>query len=84
MDIDWRDRMRPQVDVSKMSSPVRCRWCQKVYDLGSVTVVQRYADCSVWKCPGCKVLVDDRGSNGWGGTRHYYELDEHGREMPDR
>jgi hypothetical protein len=48
-----------------MLSPVRCRHCGKVYDLTAVTVVDERADCSVWHCPGCQVLVDDRGESGW-------------------
>jgi len=47
MDIDWRDRTRPRVDVGKMSSPVRCTHCQKVYDLGKAEVTARYTDCSI-------------------------------------
>ena len=42
-----------------MTSPVRCR-CGHVYDLGKVEVTARYADCSMWRTPCCKVLADDR------------------------
>ena len=59
-----------------MSFPVRCTRCSHVYDLGKVEVVQRYADCSVWKCPGCRITVDDRPP-GWG-DHHYVELDSQG------
>jgi hypothetical protein len=40
--------------------PARCRHCGHLHDAGKVEVVQRYADCSVWRCPACKVLIDDR------------------------
>lgn len=46
-------------DIRKMTSPVRCQ-CGGVYDLGTVTVIQRYADCSVWVSPCCKRQTDDR------------------------
>jgi hypothetical protein len=50
-----------------MRYPVRCRHCSHVHDAAKVTVVQRYADCSVWRCPGCGVLIDDR-PHAWGGS----------------
>jgi hypothetical protein len=65
-------------DVSGMRFPVRCTKCSRVYDLAKVTVVARYTDCSVWKCPGCGCTVDDRPP-GWG-DHHYVELDAEGRE----
>jgi len=74
----------PPADVSGMTYPVRCCHCSRVYDLGSVHVVQRYTDCSVWQCPGCKLQVDDRCDSGWGGRVDYVHLDEHGREMRRR
>jgi hypothetical protein len=40
--------------------PARCRHCDHLHDSGKVEVVQRYADCSVWRCPNCRVLIDDR------------------------
>lgn len=64
-------------DVSQMHAPVRCKWCGCVHDSGPVTVVARYSDCSVWRCPGCGVLVDDRDPR-WGGG--VYKLDRQGRE----
>lgn len=39
---------------------VRCVHCGGEYDLGRVVVTQRYADCSMWHCPHCERLVDDR------------------------
>lgn len=48
-----------------MTSPVRCM-CGQVYDLGTVTVTARYADCSVWTTPCCRRSVDDRPA--WGST----------------
>lgn len=49
-----------------MSWPARCRHCGNIHDAGKVEVVQRYADCSVWRCPNCTVLIDDRPPS-WGG-----------------
>jgi hypothetical protein len=34
--------------------------CGHAFDKGYVAVVGRYADCSVFNCPGCGVLIDDR------------------------
>ena len=67
-----------QADVSGMRFPVRCTKCSRVYDLAKVTVIGRYTDCSVWKCPGCRCTVDDRPP-GWG-DHHYVALDAEGRE----
>lgn len=54
----------PVADVTGMFSPVRCAHCRHVYDVGTVEVVARYLDCSMWHCPGCTLLVDDRPT-GW-------------------
>jgi hypothetical protein len=59
-------------DTEGMTFPVRCRHCSRVYDLGKVEVVARYTDCSMWHCPGCKILADDR-KPPWG-IQHYDEL----------
>lgn len=50
-----------------MRFPYRCKWCGHVHDGSRVTVVQRYLDCSVWRCPNCDVLIDDRPER-WGGS----------------
>lgn len=68
----------PGADVSGMRHPVRCTKCGRVYDLGSITEYGRYADCTVWRCPGCHCTVDDRPV-GWG-DHHYVELDGNGME----
>ena len=64
------------VDVAPagMRDPVRCARCAEIYDLAFVDVVSRYADCSVWRCPGCDSLVDDRGETGWKSQQDYYRL----------
>jgi hypothetical protein len=62
-------------DVGEMTSPVRCRHCGKVYDLGRVEIVSRRLDCSVWHCPGCNLQVDDRGESGWTGRKDYDRLE---------
>jgi hypothetical protein len=55
-----------------MRDRVRCTRCGKVYDLGMVEVTARYADCSMWKCPGCGVTCDDRVWRG--GVRGYVHI----------
>ena len=57
-----------------MMFPARCAYCMHVYDLAAVEVTARYADCSVWKCPGCGTTVDDRGETGWKSTKDYYPI----------
>jgi hypothetical protein len=64
-------------DIAAMFQPVRCR-CGGVYDLGAVTVLARYVDCSVWKAPCCGRTADDRGETGWKSTRDYYPIDKTG------
>jgi hypothetical protein len=55
---------------------VRCLHCGGTYDLGKVTVVARYTDCSVWRTPCCDLTVDDRGETGWKSKRDYERIDE--------
>jgi hypothetical protein len=62
-------------ETEGMYSPVRCAYCRHVYDLGMVEVTARYSDCSMWKCPGCGAVVDDRGETGWKSKQDYYKLD---------
>lgn len=47
--------------------PALCRHCNHLHDSGRVQVVQRYLDCTVWRCPRCDVLIDDR-PRAWGGS----------------
>lgn len=62
-------RVWPTVDTSGinwppeaegMRHPVRCTWCQTVYDSAHVTVTGRWTDCTAWISPCCHRLVDDR------------------------
>lgn len=46
-------------NIKGMISPVICS-CGKVYDLTTVKVVHRYADCTQFRTPCCKKLADDR------------------------
>lgn len=39
---------------------VRCSHCHRVYDIGKVEVLARYADCTVFKTPCCGREADDR------------------------
>lgn len=64
-------------DFAEMFSPVQCT-CGGIYDLGTVEVVQRYADCSVWLTPCCRRQVDDRADTGWVSRRDYYHLGRNG------
>jgi hypothetical protein len=57
----------PEPAPTAMVVAVRCRHCAHVHDAAKVTVVQRYKDCSVWRCPSCDVLIDDR-PYAWGGS----------------
>ncbi len=66
--------LRLRTDVEGMHDPVRCAYCSHVYDLGMVEVTARYADCSMWKCPGCKTVVDDRGETGRKSKQDYYRI----------
>jgi len=71
--------------IDGMHQPVRCLRCnQGVYDLGTVEVTARYADCSVWKAPCCGSVVDDRGETGWKTFNDYVRLGPDGRELPLR
>ena len=47
-------------EAEGMQDPVICAYCGKIYDLGTVTVIARYADCSVFKTPCCNKEADDR------------------------
>ncbi len=58
---------RLREDTEGMTLPYRCLRCRCVHDAGTVTVVARHADCSVWRCPRCDSLIDDR-PRGWGGS----------------
>lgn len=54
--------------VQSMLFPVRHTGCGKIHDAGDgVTVVDRYSDCTRWKCPNCAGICDDR-SLDWGGN----------------
>lgn len=59
-----------------MEIRVRCTWCGHVYDLTRVEVTARYLDCSMWRCPGCKTLVDDRGDTGWKSRKDYVRVED--------
>jgi hypothetical protein len=60
--------------IAAMHQPARCTWCYRIYDLGTVTITGRYADCSVWKAPCCGVTVDDRGETGWKSRADYQRI----------
>jgi len=49
-----------------MGMLVRCGHCKKIYDVGKVEVVGRYADCSEWISPCCGLRVDSRGRGPFG------------------
>ena len=60
-------------DYPEMGDPQLCA-CSKVFDLWAVEVVQRYADCTVFKLPCCGRTTDDRPS-GWKSGRNYERLE---------
>jgi hypothetical protein len=63
--------------IQAMHQPVRCNRCYTgIYDLGTVTVTARYADCSVWRTPCCDQSVDDRGHTGWTNRKDYEHIDK--------
>lgn len=43
-----------------MASYVQCTHCGRRYDIGRVTVIARYAECTVFTAPCCGRTVDDR------------------------
>jgi len=61
-------------EIAEMHFPVRCAFCGRVYDIGKVKVVARYADCSVWKTPCCGITADDRGDTGWKSRKDYERI----------
>jgi hypothetical protein len=74
--------------IEDMTSPVRCAYCNGVYDLGTVEITGRYADCTLWTSPCCRRTVDDRGETGWKTTKDYYRItdryevrDQYGRPL---
>jgi hypothetical protein len=46
---------------------VRHVTCGRAHDASTVEVLERYSDCSRWKCPHCDGWCDDRPI-GWGGS----------------
>lgn len=76
---DIPSEVAAEVDSASMFSPARCLTCRLVFDLGHVTVTQRYLDCSVWRCPGCGTHHDDRPGR-WPGERNGYAELPRGKE----
>lgn len=72
---------KPREDYSAMRYPMRHVACGRVHDASAVEVLERYSDCSRWKCPHCGGWCDDRPL-GWGGTveRVGHERGNAGRE----
>lgn len=61
-------RLMPHVIVDDdMIYPMQCLRCYSIHDAGKVTIIQRYSDCSTWRCPNCNSLIDDRPQS-WGGS----------------
>lgn len=51
---------RTKTPADAMLHAVKHTRCGHIFDLGHVTVIGRYADCSTFNCPGCGVHIDDR------------------------
>lgn len=62
-----RKRLEAQAAMEDMTAPGRCARCSHVHDKAAVTVLGTYSDCSVWACPSCGAMIDDRPV-GWGGS----------------
>ncbi len=57
---NWRlKRQPPPPECLEMFKPARCTFCGDYYDLATVTVIARFADCSVWTTPCCGKTADD-------------------------
>jgi hypothetical protein len=54
-------------DTSGMLSPVRHNTCGHVFDEAAAERIARYADCDIYRCPGCRGQCDNRPV-GWGGN----------------
>lgn len=61
--------------IRRMGAPVRCLHCGAIYDLQAVTVVARYADCSMFKTPCCGTSADDRT---WKSMPDFEKLERNG------
>lgn len=80
LDLDTYGRRRsgtPLAATADMISPVRCSFCRRIYDLSNGEVVQRYADCTVFKTPCCGRTADDRT---WKPRPDFIRVDGSGRE----
>ena len=75
-----------EVSTERMAMPSRCRSCRVTFDAGHVVVTARYADCSMWRCPGCGIQHDSR--RAWSGApgEHmgYVDLREQQRAIEER
>lgn len=69
-----------------MAAPYECLSCRKVFDGGKATVTARYADCSMWNCPGCGRQHDSR--HAWdsqpGKRMGYIDLRARDRALAER
>jgi cytosine/adenosine deaminase-related metal-dependent hydrolase len=66
VDIYGTTLARRAEEVALMREPTVCLHCYTIHDVALITMVQRYSDCSVWACPTCHTLIDDR-PRAWGG-----------------
>lgn len=51
-----------ELEALKRDQLAVCDSTGKYFNIGLVEVVARYADCSVFKCPACNGVHDDRVS----------------------
>lgn len=61
-----RGVVKPKVEMSR---PGVCSGCRQQFDIDKVEVIAHYADCSVWLCPHCGIVHDDR--QRWGASPEY-------------
>jgi len=60
-------------DIMKMISPVRCNHCGKTYDLATVKVNHRFADCDQFTTPCCDYKHAD--TRTWKSFKDFENLD---------
>lgn len=64
-----------QEDILGMGLPVKCNHCGKVYDLTTVKVSHRYADCDQFITPCCDYRFAD--TRTWKSFLDYERLDKY-------
>lgn len=53
-----------EIDAARKGLMAICRLKNQWFNLGEVEITERYADCTLFKCPACKRIHDDRVQMG--------------------